>query len=434
MSFDFDPLRIVVSPVPDHTTPNRNRAGSRRKSEPAIGGAGRWTKDEDGRLRAAVAALGAKNWKRVSIEYLASQRSDVQCLHRWNKVLKPGLVKGPWTAGEDKIIRTCILQGISKWSEIAANVPGRIGKQCRERWFNHLDPSIKKGDWSEQEDLILCKSQAQIGNKWCDIAKLLPGRSENAVKNRWNSATRRRQQEEGIYGDQPKAESNNTKQEDKQRPDIRIKVEWGQERKGTNKYPTLSKVQANSGHEEILAKLFKTSPPKEAVSVTGGKHIIPRQCVLSKEFAQQEADRVDLFQFVSFSAVERDILQRAASAPPGGASVDQRRASVESRQGGGSAGQQIDGEGLQWSIPSQGSVSMEELDVEHIFELPHGRCGLMGGMGKCKIKEERKMKMEPGDSSMDSLKSLEVSLDELASGGLTAASLEPHPIGIAAGM
>ena len=196
LSFDFDPLRIDVSP--SLGTPSKRSGGggsSRRKSE-ARGGSGRWTKDEDAKLRAAVAALGAKNWKRVSQEYLGSQRSDVQCLHRWNKVLKPGLVKGPWTPHEDAIIQTCILQGISKWSEIAAKVPGRIGKQCRERWFNHLDPTIKKGDWSEAEDLILCQSQAQIGNKWCDIAKLLPGRSENAVKNRWNSATRRRQQEE----------------------------------------------------------------------------------------------------------------------------------------------------------------------------------------------------------------------------------------------
>jgi len=128
----------------------------------------------------------------IAQDYLGEQRSDVQCLHRWQKVLQPGLVKGPWTKEEDQIIIDCIDAGITKWSEIAERIPGRIGKQCRERWFNHLDPSLKKGNWTEEEDAILVEAQAKWGNCWTKIAKLLPGRSENAVKNRWNSATRRR--------------------------------------------------------------------------------------------------------------------------------------------------------------------------------------------------------------------------------------------------
>lgn len=156
---------------------------------------GRWSQEEDDRLKQVVKELGPKNWKVISKKAFNGSRSDVQCLHRWQKVLKPGLVKGPWTAKEDAIIVDLInAHGIGniKWSEISYHLPGRLGKQCRERWVNHLDPNLKKGPWSQDEDRILFEQHAALGNKWRDIAAQLPGRSENSVKNRWNSAKRRK--------------------------------------------------------------------------------------------------------------------------------------------------------------------------------------------------------------------------------------------------
>jgi|AntAceMinimDraft_5_1070358.scaffolds.fasta_scaffold81717_1 hypothetical protein len=91
--------------------------------------------------------------------------------------------------------------GMQKWSAIADKIPGRIGKQCRERWANHLDPALKGGDWSDAEDGELVAAQAELGNAWTKISARLCGRSENAVKNRWNSAPVRRKVME-LHGGQ----------------------------------------------------------------------------------------------------------------------------------------------------------------------------------------------------------------------------------------
>ncbi|WOL15332.1 snRNA-activating protein complex subunit 4-like isoform X1 [Canna indica] len=144
-----------------------------------------WTEEEDAKLCAAVENYGKKNWQMVAS--CLEGRTGTQCSNRWYKTLNPERKKvGRWSVDEDKRLKVAVmLFGGKNWDKIACFTPGRTQVQCRERWLNCLDPALNLEPWTEEEDAKLLNAIAVHGNCWSKIADCIPPRTDNQCRRRW---------------------------------------------------------------------------------------------------------------------------------------------------------------------------------------------------------------------------------------------------------
>jgi Myb-like DNA-binding domain len=144
-----------------------------------------------------ITHIASPRWNEVAHNF--NGKTAIDCLTKWQTLSTPPVIKGKgsWTAEEDNILRDKRQLYGRKWAKIAAHLPGRQGKQCRERFVNHLDPELKKGEWTDDEEAVLIALHEHHGNRWANISKQLPGRSDNDVKNHWYSTIQRKFQQHG---------------------------------------------------------------------------------------------------------------------------------------------------------------------------------------------------------------------------------------------
>ncbi|KAI8066820.1 hypothetical protein BC940DRAFT_257414 [Gongronella butleri] len=180
----LNPTTSVLQPddlePPSKKTKHRRRFGERAP----------WTAKEDKLLRAAVEEYGDKTEKWSRIAECVPGRTNKNCRKRWFHSLDPKLRKGAWTPEEDEILCEAVKKFHSKWSKIADLLEGRTDDQCAKRWRESLDPAIDRSKWSVEEDELLMHKFTEMGSQWQKIATFFEGRPGLHCRNRWRKLQR----------------------------------------------------------------------------------------------------------------------------------------------------------------------------------------------------------------------------------------------------
>lgn len=151
----------------------------------------KWTEEDDLSLREAVALLGEGNWQQTAS--MLGNRTGNQCLQRWMKSLNPAIRRGKWTEQEDETLRRAVnFYGVGNWNKIQRHLPGRTDMQARERWTNILDPSLTFAPFTAEEEERLYALIEEHGRKWSMLTKFFPGRTDNHLLRFWKMAETRK--------------------------------------------------------------------------------------------------------------------------------------------------------------------------------------------------------------------------------------------------
>jgi hypothetical protein len=149
----------------------------------------KWTREEDELLIALAEKYNEKHWKEISKRFV--KKNSLQCFSRYKRI-RPGIVKGSWKKEEDLKIIDLVNKYGKSWSKISKILGTRNGKQIRDRFINVLDPEIKKGKFTDEEDRKLISLYKQHGPKWATIAKYYTNRTADMIKNRFHSSIKKK--------------------------------------------------------------------------------------------------------------------------------------------------------------------------------------------------------------------------------------------------
>lgn len=277
-------------PLPQIDLANQNLSiqfcRTRRRQLKKVSPCGNWTPEEDQLLLNLVEnSTEKKHWQGMASKF--QNKTPQQIMNRYNKVVNPSLVKGNWTKEEDESLVDWVKNhGEKEWTKIASKLPGRIGKQCRERWFNCLKPNIKRSGWTEEEDEKIIELQSKFGNKWAKIAEFIEGRTDNQIKNRWNSVLKKKiviPQDIIAVSDKETDKNSQTKQDET----VQVENANNSSQEQNNNYTQAEKQNETEGNNDTQTNDISTQPENDPNPNQGNNtiihveyNIIPENCII----------------------------------------------------------------------------------------------------------------------------------------------------------
>ncbi|KAJ1677728.1 hypothetical protein EV182_005560, partial [Spiromyces aspiralis] len=226
----------------------------------------KWTPEEDQILKEAVMTYGEGDWQ--SVASCLDGRTGQQVLHRWCKSINPAIRSGRWDRNEDAALLAAVrLYGVGQWNKIAQHVPGRTDVKCRERYMNVLAPEINNSRWTKEEDQRLVEIVSRVGiGKWSYVADLLGGRTDNQCWRHWRSLHK-----QGIA---PTPPENSDNEEVGTFPSF---PELEREKQGETGDENVQSAGLGDDHDEVMSTTKTASVNRKRRQLTGTERARKRQ-------------------------------------------------------------------------------------------------------------------------------------------------------------